>query len=69
VSALSLGSWRTFEHVPRDIGSTILAAARDEGINFFDDARCNDETGAHPDGWTLASRRSHRRRPALTLDP
>jgi hypothetical protein len=46
-----------------------MPAARDEGINFFDDARYSDETGAHPDGWTLASRRSHRRRPALTLDP
>jgi aryl-alcohol dehydrogenase-like predicted oxidoreductase len=48
VSALSLGSWRTFEHVPRETGSAILAAARDEGINFFDDARYNDETGTAP---------------------
>ena len=48
VSALSLGSWRTFEHVPRETGSAILAAARDEGINFFDDARYNDETGEAP---------------------
>jgi len=48
VSALSLGSWRTLEHVPRDTGSAILAAARDEGINFFDDARYNDETGKAP---------------------
>ncbi len=48
VSALSLGSWRTFEHVPRDTGSAILAAAREEGINFFDDARYNDETGKAP---------------------
>ena len=48
VSALSLGSWRTFERVPRDTGSAILAAARDEGINFFDDARYNDETGEAP---------------------
>ena len=45
VSALSLGSWRTFEHVPRDTGSAILAAAREEGINFSDDARYNDHTG------------------------
>src|SRR5579859_1285966 len=39
VSALSLGSWRTFEHVGKQTGTAIMAAARDEGINFFDDAR------------------------------
>ena len=32
VSALSLGSWRTFEHVPRDTGAAILAAAREEVV-------------------------------------
>jgi L-glyceraldehyde 3-phosphate reductase len=48
VSALSLGSWRTFEHVGDQTGTAILAAARDEGINFFDDARYNDETGRAP---------------------
>src|SRR6266571_741045 len=48
VSAMSLGSWRTFERLPRESGSAILAAARDEGINFFDDARYNDETGRAP---------------------
>jgi aryl-alcohol dehydrogenase-like predicted oxidoreductase len=48
VSALSLGSWRTFEHLPPETGAAILAAARDEGINFFDDARYNDETGRAP---------------------
>jgi aryl-alcohol dehydrogenase-like predicted oxidoreductase len=48
VSALSLGSWRTFEHVPPETGAAILAAARDEGITFFDDARYNDETGTAP---------------------
>jgi aryl-alcohol dehydrogenase-like predicted oxidoreductase len=48
VSALSLGSWRTFEHLPPETGAAILAAARDEGINFFDDARYNDETGKAP---------------------
>jgi aryl-alcohol dehydrogenase-like predicted oxidoreductase len=48
VSALSLGSWRTFERVPRDTGAAILAAAREEGISFFDDARYNDETGTAP---------------------
>ena len=48
VSALSLGSWRTFEHVPKDTGAAILAAAAGEGVNFFDDARYNDETGRAP---------------------
>jgi L-glyceraldehyde 3-phosphate reductase len=48
VSAMSLGSWRTFEHLPPETGAAILAAARDEGINFFDDARYDDETGRAP---------------------
>jgi len=48
VSAMSLGSWRTFEHLPPETGAAILGAARDEGINFFDDARYDDETGRAP---------------------
>ena len=48
VSAMSLGSWRTFEHLPAETGAARIAAARDEGINFFDDARYNDETGRAP---------------------
>jgi aryl-alcohol dehydrogenase-like predicted oxidoreductase len=48
VSALSLGSWRTFERLPAETGAAVLRAARDEGINFFDDARYNDETGQAP---------------------
>ena len=48
VSALSLGSWRTFERLPPETGVAILRAARDEGITFFDDARYNDETGTAP---------------------
>ena len=48
VSALSLGSWRTFERLPAADGAAILRAARDEGITFFDDARYNDETGRAP---------------------
>src|SRR5262249_59966669 len=48
VAAMSLGSWRTFEHLPPETGAAILAAARDEGINFFDDARYDDETGRAP---------------------
>jgi len=48
VSALSLGSWRTFERIPQETGTAILRAAREEGITFFDDARYNDETGTAP---------------------
>jgi L-glyceraldehyde 3-phosphate reductase len=48
VSALSLGSWRTFERLPAGTGAAIMRAAREEGINFFDDARYDDETGAAP---------------------
>jgi len=48
VSELSLGSWRTFERLPAETGIAIMRAARDEGINFFDDARYDDETGQAP---------------------
>jgi len=45
---MSLGSWRTFERLPAETGVAIMRAAREEGINFFDDARYNDETGTAP---------------------
>jgi aryl-alcohol dehydrogenase-like predicted oxidoreductase len=48
ISVMSLGSWRTFERLPADTRVAIMRAARDEGINFFDDARYNDETGTAP---------------------
>jgi aryl-alcohol dehydrogenase-like predicted oxidoreductase len=48
VSALALGSWRTFERLPPETGVAIMRAARDQGINFFDDARYDDETGTAP---------------------
>jgi aryl-alcohol dehydrogenase-like predicted oxidoreductase len=48
VSALSLGSWRTYERLPAATGIEIMRAARDQGITFFDDARYNDETGRAP---------------------
>jgi len=48
VSRLSLGSWRTFERLPRDRGLAVMRAAREAGINFLDDARYNDETGTAP---------------------
>jgi predicted oxidoreductase len=48
VSRLSLGSWRTFERIPRDDGLAVMLAAREHGFNFLDDARYNDETGTAP---------------------
>jgi L-glyceraldehyde 3-phosphate reductase len=48
VSALSLGSWRTYDRLPAETGVAIMRAASDEGINFFDDARYDDETGTAP---------------------
>jgi aryl-alcohol dehydrogenase-like predicted oxidoreductase len=48
VSSLSLGSWRTFERIPREVGVAVMAKARESGINFLDDARYNDETGSAP---------------------
>ena len=48
VSLFSLGSWRTFERIPRDQGVAVMRAARDAGITFLDDARYNDETGNAP---------------------
>jgi aryl-alcohol dehydrogenase-like predicted oxidoreductase len=48
VSAISLGSWRTFEQMSREDGVAVMLAARELGINFLDDARYNDESGAAP---------------------
>jgi aryl-alcohol dehydrogenase-like predicted oxidoreductase len=48
VSALSLGSWRTFERMTRDEGVAVMIAAREHGIDFLDDARYDDETGIAP---------------------
>ena len=48
VSRLSLGSWRTFERIPREDGVAVMRAARKAGINFLDDARYDDETGTAP---------------------
>jgi L-glyceraldehyde 3-phosphate reductase len=48
VSVLSLGSWRTYEHISREQGLAVMKAARECGINFLDDARYNDETGNAP---------------------
>ena len=48
VSLFSLGSWRTFERIPREQGLAVMRAAREAGITFLDDARYNDETGSAP---------------------
>ncbi len=48
VSAIALGSWRTFECLPRERSLEILRHARARGINFLDEARYNDETGSAP---------------------
>ncbi|MEO8266760.1 MAG: aldo/keto reductase [Ilumatobacteraceae bacterium] len=48
VSLFSLGSWRTFERIPRDQALAVMRAARQAGITFLDDARYNDETGTAP---------------------
>jgi aryl-alcohol dehydrogenase-like predicted oxidoreductase len=48
VSALSLGSWRSFERIPRESGIEVMRAAREAGIDFLDDARYDDETGTAP---------------------
>jgi L-glyceraldehyde 3-phosphate reductase len=39
VSVLSLGSWRTYERIPRTQALAVMGAAREAGIDFLDDAR------------------------------
>jgi L-glyceraldehyde 3-phosphate reductase len=48
VSALALGSWRTYERLPRERGVAVMREARERGITFLDDARYDDETGSAP---------------------
>jgi L-glyceraldehyde 3-phosphate reductase len=54
VSRVALGSWRTFERMPRSEGVAVMRAAREAGIDFLDDARYDDETGRAPipTGWS-----------------
>jgi aryl-alcohol dehydrogenase-like predicted oxidoreductase len=47
-SVLSLGSWRTYERIPREQALAVMHAARDAGITLLDDARYNDDTGTAP---------------------
>ena len=48
MSRVALGSWRTFERIPREDGLAVMVAAREAGIDFLDDARYDDETGTAP---------------------
>jgi L-glyceraldehyde 3-phosphate reductase len=48
VSVLALGSWQTYERVPRSQGVAVLRAARACGIDFLEVARYNDTTGSAP---------------------
>jgi aryl-alcohol dehydrogenase-like predicted oxidoreductase len=48
VSAFALGSWRTWEYVPREQAASVLDHARSSGIDFLEVARYNDESGKAP---------------------
>lgn len=48
VSALSLGSWMTYETMPERDARAVLEAGLSAGITFLDDARYNDHTGTLP---------------------
>ncbi len=48
VSALSLGSWLTYESMPEDEARAVIHAGLAAGINFLDDARYNDRSGTAP---------------------
>lgn len=48
VSALSLGSWMTYEFMAEDDALAVIRAAIEGGVNFLDDARYNDRTGQAP---------------------
>jgi aryl-alcohol dehydrogenase-like predicted oxidoreductase len=54
VSVLSLGSWRTYERIPRERALAVMEVARSAGVDFLDDARYDDETGDAPipSGWS-----------------
>jgi aryl-alcohol dehydrogenase-like predicted oxidoreductase len=48
VSCIALGSWRTYERIPREQGAAVLNAAREHGIDFLEIARYNDLSGRAP---------------------
>jgi L-glyceraldehyde 3-phosphate reductase len=48
VSPFALGSWRTYERIPREQAVAVLNAAREHGITFLEVARYDDTTGRAP---------------------
>jgi aryl-alcohol dehydrogenase-like predicted oxidoreductase len=48
VSPVALGSWRTYERLPRERSIEVLGHALESGVNFLDDARYDDETASAP---------------------
>jgi aryl-alcohol dehydrogenase-like predicted oxidoreductase len=48
VSRIALGSWRTFERMERGDAERLMRYALDQGLDFLDDARYDDETGLAP---------------------
>jgi L-glyceraldehyde 3-phosphate reductase len=48
VSAMALGSWQTYERLPRSVGADVLRAAREAGVTFLEVARYNDTLGTAP---------------------
>jgi L-glyceraldehyde 3-phosphate reductase len=48
VSVFALGSWRTYERIPREAGVAVLQQARASGIDLLEVARYNDESGTAP---------------------
>jgi aryl-alcohol dehydrogenase-like predicted oxidoreductase len=48
VSALSLGSWLTYEFMAEKDALAVMGRAIEAGINFLDDARYDDRTGTAP---------------------
>ena len=48
VSLFALGSWRTWEYIPREQAAGVLDHARASGIDLLEVARYNDESGRAP---------------------
>ena len=48
VSALSLGSWLTYEYMDQEDALAVMSRGLAAGINFLDDARYNDRSGVAP---------------------
>jgi aryl-alcohol dehydrogenase-like predicted oxidoreductase len=48
VSVLALGSWQTYERIPRADGVAVLDAAREAGITFLETARYNATVPGSP---------------------